>query len=262
MCHDTTALAACTDVHRWPHLCADARDWPKTLLSKLSGIAVCLRLGVNVMWLDSDAVILKDPRPLLLPMGGGDPAAELLFSIEADSWNCINAGVFFVRASQLSLRYMALWIALFLVRPFNIDQAVVQMLLGLVWHMNFADFAAREGIVDARSPRSRVLGTLQTPPWGTLDARRAFGMTAQVVTGGIEQGAVGDLAVMHLLESWPNTSIPYAVYGDVPDIVGEMLRSLSGAGRGVPWLLELVRRSENSFLQPRRDCRTSYIHGR
>lgn len=266
MCHDTAALAACKARHRWPHLCADARDWPKSLLSKLVGLALCLQLGLDVMWLDSDAVVLGDPRPFLVPIRTAseevEEQPELLFSVEPDSWNCVNAGVFFARSTQRVLRYFGFWIALFLMRPFSFDQAVLSMLLGLVKKMDFADFAAREQLLDVESPRPRALGTLQTPVWGALDGRAAFGMTAQIVTGGIQPGATASLVIMHLLESWPNSSIPWPIYGDVPDIVLEILAGLGGAEHDMSRAMTLIRRSEQAFPQGRRDCRTSYIHGR
>jgi len=266
MCHDMAALTACRSAHTRPQHCADARQWPATLLSKLAGVALGIRLGLDILWLDSDAVLLRDPRPLITPIqapqGDAPSDPDMLFSIEADSWNCVNAGVFFMRATERVLRYITWWLVLFLLRPFSIDQAVLLFLLGLIQNMGFADFAGRERLLDAHGPRARLLGTLSTPRWGALDSRSAFGMSAHTTTGGIDLGSTDGLAVMHLLASWPNHSIASPIYQDVPDLVGHILASLSGAGRGVPWAMELIRRSEQSSPINRRDCSRSYIAGR
>jgi len=268
LCHDLVSLTTCRAVHVRPLLCLDARQWPRTLLSKLAAIALFVRWHIDVLWLDSDAVLLQDPVQFLKPLrSGGDmhrESAQMLFSVEPVSWNCVNAGVFFLRGSRDTQRYLGYWISLYLERPFNIDQSVLFFLLGLMPNMSYEMFSSREELLNSKGSRTRVLGTLRTPAWGALDGRAPFTMTGKVVTGGFDADRESQVVVLHLLESWPKDRTPVTVYDDIPDLVETILEGLSGRGRGEAFAWELVRRSavERGPEFARRDCKLTYVHGR
>lgn len=279
MCHDDAALEACRSAHLRPQLCADARDWPRSLLSKLAGIALALAAGADALWLDMDAVLLRHPVPFLKawrPKTEEDAGKhnsqqkpEMLFSVEATSWNCINAGVFLMRATDRVRRYLAHWISLYLQRPHSLDQSALFLLLNLISGMDWAAFAKTEGLfrtaTNPRRVRAAALGDLVTPTWGALEPQARFGMTGMVATGGIRRGRAEDLVVFHLLNSFPKHQVLDNIYRDVDnDTLGAILGGLDGTPDDVERAWELIRRSENEgFREERlRDCHQLRSHGR
>jgi len=279
MCHDVMALAACQSVHSEPRLCADVIDWPRSLISKLIGISMVLATGCDVLWLDGDAILLKHPSSFLQAMrysSRPEFVAEkphMLFSIEIDSWNCPNAGVFMMRATPEARRYMAFWVSTYLQRPHIIDQSVLSLLMGLIPGMDWKEFARTEGLftdlgdsfIFGAPVRAQALGALVTPSWGSLHPQKHFVVTAKVVTGGIAYGHLSDVVVFHALESWPEYHVPARMYDDTPDVVGTLLRLLNASQRKVEMAWQLMGRSEHESSIPEsllRDCRSSVIHGR
>mmetsp|Transcript_47048 Transcript_47048/g.83388 ORF Transcript_47048/g.83388 Transcript_47048/m.83388 type:complete len:92 (+) Transcript_47048:2-277(+) len=91
-------------------------------------------------------------------------------------------------------------------------------------------------------------------------------MTSKVTYGGFSAGGTDKLVLLHLLESWPNESVVWPIYHDVPDPVGTILEGLAGQGHGQGFAHTLIKRSETKF-EPvdkgrLRNCRTSFSHGR
>ena len=128
LCYDHAAWETCHRHHHQIQFCSDTRDWPKSGLSKLIAMAMIIEQGVDALWLDDDTLVLKDPTQHLKPLlpeniSMTEPPAgrpEMLFQVEADSWNCVNNGIFLLRASPQTLRYLAYWTSLLLDRPVSI----------------------------------------------------------------------------------------------------------------------------------------------
>ena len=195
---------------------------------------------------------------------------------EADSWNCINNGVFLFRASAETRRYLGVWASVVLGRPAGTDQSMLTILLGLLPRMDYRYYAEREGLLDeARGRRARALGPLRTPRWGALEPRVDFAMPHENRYGGVMEGRHRDVAVFHVLESWPRHYLTHELYHDLRDaeldIVAEFLKGLSenGGWEGDAGTMELLARNERTWdiigdgwHGGKRDCRMSYIHGR
>eukprot|EP00927_Polykrikos_kofoidii_P039650 TRINITY_DN33992_c0_g2_i1.p1 TRINITY_DN33992_c0_g2~~TRINITY_DN33992_c0_g2_i1.p1 ORF type:complete len:805 (-),score=128.25 TRINITY_DN33992_c0_g2_i1:40-2454(-) len=291
LCFQPVALEACRGSHSVTALCVDSVGWPTSSMSKLVGIAVILSRNVDVLWLDSDAVVLQDPVPFLLPwkaskveqstygfqvssngsrQAQGRRGLSMLWSVEADSLNCVNSGVFYLRASLATRRFVAYWASLLLERPTGSDQSTIGLLLGLL-PMNYSAFAAREGFVltDSVISRAHVLGPLRTPAWAALDGQRRFTATFEVTYGGIKVGHLNDVAVFHMLESWPQGSLPNPLYADlrssglepVEVLLDALRRGDEESRRSTRTLLQ---RSERDWMTQEgfRDCRAWYYHGR
>eukprot|EP00928_Gymnodinium_smaydae_P077400 TRINITY_DN6072_c0_g1_i2.p1 TRINITY_DN6072_c0_g1~~TRINITY_DN6072_c0_g1_i2.p1 ORF type:complete len:809 (+),score=139.36 TRINITY_DN6072_c0_g1_i2:92-2518(+) len=265
LCHDQTSLRSCRAAHSRPELCAAAEQWPRTLLSKLVAIAQCLRRGVDVLWLDSDAVTLQNPflflEPLVAEAHTREVPPDMLFSVEAHSWNCVVAGVFFMRASVVSIKFLAFWLSLYLERPFDHDQTVLKWLLGLVGgRASWPAFAALERLLTGDAKRADVLGTLQTPSWGSLDATVHFVVPPTLASGGILRGRAADVVVAHLVESWPEELAAEPIFADVSAPVEALLEALDAVNRSVgigsATSLDFLRRFETIPAVPKHrfDC--------
>jgi len=294
LCFDKVSLTFCRSASTASSFCADARAWPRSSLSKLSGILVLLSLGIDALWLDTDTVVLRDPVPFLRPLHSSGEVPDMLFSVDADSWNCVNSGVFLLRAVPATRQFVAVWASLFLDRPLSSDQATLFLLLGLFPGMDFASVAAREGLLDPSAARARALGPHLTPSWGALDSQAHFATSFEATYGGIEVGRVSDLSVFHLMESWPRESLANPLYEDLHragiDPVRRLLEGIlssevplpgGGADVGVGGshedpvgvcsmpsdVRELLRRSERGWVEVqgapggRRDCRRSFEAG-
>jgi len=277
VCLDTMALDACRSSHTQWHQCADARDWPQNSFSKLSAIAMCLSRNIDVLWLDDDVIVLQNPANFLEPISISDSPTpshemEMMFSVEADSWNCVNTGVFFMRATAEGCRFLGVWASLLLDRPVSSDQQTLYLLLGLLPDMDYRSFCDGEGLGKASSPRARLFGPLRTPRWGALDSRRKFVVPFEAVYGGVEVGHVKDVVVFHMLDSWPSDAVATHLYDDIrtsfEDPVFLVLQKLAEKQGGKESALEIVKRSERGWIDVpgslggRRDCRNSYSHGR
>eukprot|EP00435_Cladocopium_sp_Y103_P060631 s313_g22.t1 len=113
-CLDADSLANCRASNVEPGLCVDARAWPKSPMSKILTVAMCVRHGFDVLWLDTDTVVLNDPIPREQKV---PQDREMLFSVEADSVNCVNTGAYFMRSSPKTQRYLGHWASLYFGRP-------------------------------------------------------------------------------------------------------------------------------------------------
>merc|ERR1719221_2376801 len=91
-----------------------------------------LHLGIDVLYMDMDTYLIRDPAPRVLQQvkSGEKGLREALFARHADA-DCINIGVFFLRAGAR----MAIWLSQFLAwyhdHPFEIDQRGLHVFLRL-----------------------------------------------------------------------------------------------------------------------------------
>eukprot|EP00439_Symbiodinium_sp_Y106_P051244 s1583_g6.t2 len=231
LCHDLEALLVCKKVHVHPELCAFADEWPRSTLSKPTALALGLARGYDMLWLDMDVVLVRDPRPLLWPLRDCtvreiDPisilsysvllsageAPHLLLSVEGDSWNCVNAGLLLVRSTFVALRFVALWLSMMILQPLYFDQQVLRHLLGLTISEMFSNPSSkklsgyttdwkRRLHMGLYSPQSDLFGARRTPPWGVLHPC-IFAMSPYTTWGGTRDSA-GACLTEHL---WPGYS--------------------------------------------------------
>ncbi|CAE7946077.1 HERC2, partial [Symbiodinium sp. KB8] len=225
LCHDVEALMVCKKVHVHPELCALADEWPRSTLSKPTALALGLARGYDMLWLDMDVVLVRDPRPLLWPLRSPEAppvsqeeeAPHLLLSVEGDSWNCVNAGLLLVRSTFVALRFVALWLSMMILQPLYFDQQVLRHLLGLTISEMYSSPSSkklsgyttdwkRRLHMGLYTPQSELFGARRTPPWGVLHPC-IFAMSPYITWGGTREhlwpGSSGQIAAAHVLESFP-----------------------------------------------------------
>merc|ERR1719436_1365519 len=92
-----------------------------------------LHLGIDVLYMDMDTYLIRDPAPRVLqqvtPAGESGPR-EALFARHADA-DCINIGVFYLRATARTAVWMSQFVAWYHDHPFEIDQRGLHVFLGL-----------------------------------------------------------------------------------------------------------------------------------
>jgi len=100
-----------------------ARPYDLNNEAKFHLFPILLSLGVDVVWLDIDIFVFKDPTRRLLEQRGQDPAnpKDVLVTDHFDE-HCLNHGVFTVRASDRSLLWMLEYIKWLQWYPYGHDQ--------------------------------------------------------------------------------------------------------------------------------------------
>ncbi|CAE7220896.1 unnamed protein product [Symbiodinium sp. CCMP2592] len=86
-----------------------------------------LHLGIDVLYTDMDTFWLRDPTSRILASAEGWDA---LFARHGDA-DCVNIGVFYLRASGRTALWMSQFIAWYHDHPFEIDQRGLHVFLGL-----------------------------------------------------------------------------------------------------------------------------------
>jgi len=94
---------------------------------RFTAIHALLHLGVDVFYLDMDTFLLRDPTPRVMALAEGFDA---LFARHADA-DCINIGVFFLRARGQTAIWMSQFLAWYHDHPFEIDQRGLHVFLRL-----------------------------------------------------------------------------------------------------------------------------------
>ncbi|CAE7576383.1 HERC2 [Symbiodinium sp. CCMP2456] len=268
LCHDFEAVMACQKAHVHPELCAFADEWPRSTLGKPTALALGLARGYDMLWLDMDVVLVRDPRPLLWPLRSPDAppvsqeeeAPHLLLSVEGDSWNCVNAGLLLVRSTILALRFVALWLSMMILQPLYFDQQVLRHLLGLTITEMYSSPGyqtdwKRRLHMGLYSPQSDLFGARRTPPWGVLHPC-IFAMTPYATWGGARDdwwpGYSGQIAAAHVLESFPTSRTLQQ------ELLKELLEATSKQDKeALEEVLSLFRTSNDSMRA--RDCRIHAI---
>eukprot|EP00931_Biecheleriopsis_adriatica_P107275 TRINITY_DN81622_c0_g1_i1.p1 TRINITY_DN81622_c0_g1~~TRINITY_DN81622_c0_g1_i1.p1 ORF type:complete len:690 (+),score=138.74 TRINITY_DN81622_c0_g1_i1:74-2143(+) len=126
------AAAACRKLARGagssrPH---DVVCWTpdtESQVHRFTGVHALLHLGVDVLYLDMDTFLLRDPTPRILASAEGWDA---LFARHADA-DCINIGIFYIRANGKTAVWMSQFLAWYHDHPFEIDQRGLHIFLGL-----------------------------------------------------------------------------------------------------------------------------------
>eukprot|EP00933_Yihiella_yeosuensis_P007949 TRINITY_DN11316_c0_g1_i1.p1 TRINITY_DN11316_c0_g1~~TRINITY_DN11316_c0_g1_i1.p1 ORF type:complete len:290 (-),score=56.62 TRINITY_DN11316_c0_g1_i1:103-972(-) len=94
---------------------------------RFTGINALLHLGVDVIYVDMDTFFIRDPTHRILT-GGLDKDA--VFARHADA-DCLNIGVFYMRASGDTAIWMSQFIAWYHEHPFEVDQRGLHIFSGL-----------------------------------------------------------------------------------------------------------------------------------
>eukprot|EP00440_Ansanella_granifera_P029618 gb/GFBE01032170.1/.p1 GENE.gb/GFBE01032170.1/~~gb/GFBE01032170.1/.p1 ORF type:complete len:688 (+),score=100.97 gb/GFBE01032170.1/:1-2064(+) len=94
---------------------------------RFTGVHALLHLGVDVIYMDMDTFLLRDPTPRILASAAGWDA---LFARHADA-DCVNIGVFYLRANAQTAIWMSQFLAWYHDHPFEIDQRGLHVFLGL-----------------------------------------------------------------------------------------------------------------------------------
>jgi len=93
-------------------------------------INAMLHLGIDMLYMDMDTYLVRDPAPRVLqqaqPKNG--PQLEALFARHADA-DCINIGVFYLKATARTAVWMSQFLAWYHDHPFEIDQRGLHVFL-------------------------------------------------------------------------------------------------------------------------------------
>eukprot|EP00928_Gymnodinium_smaydae_P034368 TRINITY_DN24372_c0_g1_i1.p1 TRINITY_DN24372_c0_g1~~TRINITY_DN24372_c0_g1_i1.p1 ORF type:complete len:687 (-),score=118.37 TRINITY_DN24372_c0_g1_i1:167-2227(-) len=99
----------------------------KSQVHRFTAIHALLHLGIDVIYMDMDTFMLRDPTPRILAAAEGYDA---LFASHADG-DCINIGVFYLRASGDTAVWFSQFVAWYHDHPFEVDQRGLHVFLGL-----------------------------------------------------------------------------------------------------------------------------------
>jgi len=94
---------------------------------RFTAMNVLLHLGVDVIYIDMDTFMLRDPTPRILALAENWDA---LFASHADA-DCVNIGVFFLRAGARTAVWLSQFLAWYHDHPFEIDQRGLHVFLRL-----------------------------------------------------------------------------------------------------------------------------------
>eukprot|EP00927_Polykrikos_kofoidii_P036128 TRINITY_DN30533_c0_g2_i1.p1 TRINITY_DN30533_c0_g2~~TRINITY_DN30533_c0_g2_i1.p1 ORF type:complete len:695 (+),score=98.16 TRINITY_DN30533_c0_g2_i1:133-2217(+) len=113
---------------------------------RFTSIHALLHLGIDVIYMDMDTIMLRDPTPRILEQAEGYDA---LFATHATA-DCINIGVFFIRASGRTAIWFSQFVTWYHDHPFEIDQRGIHAFSGLP-SMQMAVAHEPEDLVSIRS---------------------------------------------------------------------------------------------------------------
>lgn len=86
-----------------------------------------LHMGIDVIYTDMDTFMTQDPTPKILAQAEGKDA---LFARHGDA-DCINIGIFYLRAGRRASVWMSQFLAWYHDYPFEVDQRGLHVFLGL-----------------------------------------------------------------------------------------------------------------------------------
>eukprot|EP00929_Paragymnodinium_shiwhaense_P069258 TRINITY_DN34942_c0_g1_i1.p1 TRINITY_DN34942_c0_g1~~TRINITY_DN34942_c0_g1_i1.p1 ORF type:complete len:750 (+),score=190.85 TRINITY_DN34942_c0_g1_i1:96-2345(+) len=94
---------------------------------RFTGIHGLLHLGIDIIYMDMDTFMLRDPTPAILTQAVDHDA---LFASHADA-DCINIGVFYIRANAKTAIWFSQFVAWYHDHPFEVDQRGLHVFLQL-----------------------------------------------------------------------------------------------------------------------------------
>mmetsp|Transcript_108258 Transcript_108258/g.171114 ORF Transcript_108258/g.171114 Transcript_108258/m.171114 type:complete len:678 (+) Transcript_108258:62-2095(+) len=105
-----------------------------------------LHMGIDVIYVDMDTFMVQDPTPRILAQAEGRDA---LFARHADA-DCINIGVFFLRAGRRTAIWMSQFLAWYHDYPYEVDQRGLHVFLKLPAEKLKVGYPPKD-LVDVRS---------------------------------------------------------------------------------------------------------------
>lgn len=95
---------------------------------RFTAIHAMLHLGVDTLYMDMDTFLLRDLAPRVLQQAAAGP--EALFARHGDA-DCVNIGVFYLKATARTAVWMSQFLAWYHDHPFEIDQRGLHVFLRL-----------------------------------------------------------------------------------------------------------------------------------
>lgn len=96
---------------------------------RFTSLHAFLHLGIDVLYLDMDTFLLRDPIPRILARAEHE-GLDALFAGHGDA-DCINIGVFFLKAGGRTSVWMSQYLTWYHDHPFEIDQRGLHVFLRL-----------------------------------------------------------------------------------------------------------------------------------
>ncbi|CAJ1427168.1 unnamed protein product, partial [Effrenium voratum] len=185
---------ACRASHSLPDLCVAGSV--KTTSNKFHIMAAIINCGFDVLYLDFDIVLMKDPMP---PILADAEKAELLLTRDMGG-ECINIGVVFMKSHPDTARFMQELIVWLWHHPYEFCQKAFAGIMGLE-DLQWNDFFG--------SPVG------QLPRWAFLDSLNAF-VTSTVYSGEVNgwTGGADQIVIYHFLDGTGGVDPKFAVAGE------------------------------------------------
>ncbi|CAE7944765.1 unnamed protein product [Symbiodinium sp. KB8] len=192
-CLDAHAKEECDKAHLEPSFCIAGKQ--KTAANKFHMMAAIVNLGFDVLYLDFDVVLFKDPLPEILSHWD---KAELLLTRDFGS-ECLNIGVVYAKAHADTAEFLQELIVWLWNHPYEFCQKA------------FAGMMGQEDIQcnDLFGDPVRAV-----PRWGFLESLNLF-VTSTVYNGDV-QGWTGDIdkiIIFHFLDSTGDVNHEFALKG-------------------------------------------------
>eukprot|EP00403_Amphidinium_massartii_P040900 CAMPEP_0178441030 /NCGR_PEP_ID=MMETSP0689_2-20121128/37219_1 /TAXON_ID=160604 /ORGANISM="Amphidinium massartii, Strain CS-259" /LENGTH=558 /DNA_ID=CAMNT_0020064093 /DNA_START=46 /DNA_END=1719 /DNA_ORIENTATION=- len=112
------AYGTCTELQMSSKPVVCWRPESESQVHRFTAVNALLHVGIDVLYLDMDTLLVRDPAEYILKQAEG---LDALFARHADA-DCVNIGVFFIRASDRTALWMSQFMAWYHDNCFEIDQ--------------------------------------------------------------------------------------------------------------------------------------------
>eukprot|EP00930_Biecheleria_cincta_P081535 TRINITY_DN7060_c0_g1_i1.p1 TRINITY_DN7060_c0_g1~~TRINITY_DN7060_c0_g1_i1.p1 ORF type:complete len:729 (+),score=113.78 TRINITY_DN7060_c0_g1_i1:141-2327(+) len=192
-CLDDDSLQVCKESHRLLEFCIKGEE--KTTSNKFHLMSTIINAGFDVLYLDFDTLLMKDPVPPIMRESG---KAELLLTRDFGG-ECINIGVVYMKSHADTARFLQDLIRWLWVHPYEFCQKAFAGLMGLediTWNEVFGD------------PVKHV------PRWAFLDSANSF-VTSTIYSKELQgwTGELENIIIYHFLDGAGGVEQNYAVEG-------------------------------------------------
>lgn len=192
-CLDEDSLEVCKTSHSVPDFCIKGKV--KTTSNKFHIMSTIINSGFDVLYLDFDTLLMKDPVPPIMRESG---KAELLLTRDFGG-ECINIGVVYMKAHADTATFLQDLIRWLWVHPYEFCQKAFAGLMGLediTWNEVFGD------------PVKHV------PRWAFLDSSNSF-VTSTIYSKELQgwTGKLENIIIYHFLDGAGGVEQNYAVEG-------------------------------------------------